>query len=243
MRFFLSFFAHVLLLAVPPAAFAAEDAANSIFLVARRGLPDPNFREAVVLVTKPQVGAPIGVIINRPLEQRLSEIFTEFETLKKRKDVLYFGGPVKPDGLVFLVRARERPAGGMSVLKDVYFTGDIGLIEKLLKRRNPTEGLRVFAGYSGWGPEQLQREIARGDWHILPASAETVFRTDPSKVWEELIKRAGVRKTHHVPLMRRGSESNSIAQNSPPWKSRAGPAGSSLFSISAANASALSTGR
>jgi putative transcriptional regulator len=205
MHLFPSFFCLVLLLAASPAAIPAEDAANSIFLVARRGLPDPNFREAVVLVTKPQVGAPIGVIINRPLEQRLSEIFTEFETLKKRKDVLYFGGPVKPDGFVFLVRARERPARGMSVLKGIYFTGDIELIEKLLKRKNPTEGLRVFAGYSGWAPEQLQREIARGDWHILPASAETVFRTDPSKVWEELIKRAGVRKTHYTANSNRGA--------------------------------------
>jgi putative transcriptional regulator len=195
MQLFLSFLGLLLSLSASPAAIAADDAANSVFLVARRGLPDPNFREAVVLVTKPRVGSPFGVIINRPLEQRLSEIFTEFETLKNRKDVLFFGGPVKPDGLVFLVRARERPPRGVSVLKGIYFTGDTELIEKLLKRKNPTEGLRVFAGYSGWGPEQLQREIARGDWHIVPANAETVFRQDPSRIWEELVKRAGVHKT------------------------------------------------
>lgn len=205
MRLVISFLGLVLWLSASPGAVAAEDTANSIFLVARRGLPDPNFRQTVVLVTKPRVGAPIGVIINRPLEQRLSEIFTEFETLKNREDVLYFGGPVKPDGLVFLVRARERPARGMSVLKDVYFTGDTELIEKLLKRKNPTEGLRVFAGYSGWAPEQLQREIARGDWHILPANAETVFQKDPTNIWPELIKRAGVRKTHHTVNSNRGA--------------------------------------
>ena len=195
MYLFPSILGLVLLLPPSPAAVAAEDAANSIFLVARRGMPDPNFRETVVLVTKPRVGGPFGVIINRPLEQRLSEIFTEFETLKNRKDVIYFGGPIKPDGLVFLVRARERPPRGMSVLKGIYFTGDTEMIEKLLKRKNPTEGLRVFAGYSGWGPDQLQVEIARGDWHILPASAETVFQSDLSKVWEELVKRVGIRKT------------------------------------------------
>jgi len=195
MHLFLSFLSFTLLLPVPPTAIAAEDTANSVFLVARRGLPNPNFRETVILVTKPRVSNPFGVIINRPLEQRLSEIFTEFDTLKNRKDVIYFGGPVKPDGLVFLVRARERPPRGMSVLRGVYFTGDTELIEKLLKRKNPTEGLRVFAGYSGWGPEQLEREIARGDWHIVPASAETVFQKDLSKLWEELVKGAGVRKT------------------------------------------------
>jgi putative transcriptional regulator len=195
MRLFFSVLGFVLLLPASPAAIAAEEAANSIFLVARRGLPDPNFRQTVVLVTKPPLGGPFGVIINRPLEQRLSEIFSEFETLKNRKDVLYFGGPVKPDGLVFLVRASQRPPRGMSVLKGVYFTGDTDLIEELLKRKNPTEGLRVFAGYSGWGPEQLQREIARGDWHIVPASAEMLFQKDLSRIWEELIKHAGVRKT------------------------------------------------
>lgn len=201
MRSFLSFFVLSLLLAGPPAAVAAEEVANSIFLVAREGLPDPNFRETVVLVTQPLHGGPFGVIINRPLEQRLSEVFTEFESLKDREDVLYFGGPVKPDGLVFLVRAKTRPLRGMSVLKDVYFTGDTELVEKLLRRRNPTEGLKVFVGYSGWAPLQLHHEIGRGDWHIVPANSAIVFEKDPERIWPELIKRVGVRKTgHEVPL-------------------------------------------
>jgi len=161
-------------------------------------MPDPNFRETVVLVTQPRRGGPFGVIINRPLEQRLSEVFGEFETLKDRKDVLYFGGPVRPDGLVFLVRVKTRPPRGMTVLEDVYFTGDTDLIEELLRRKDPTEGLKVFAGYSGWGPGQLQNEIQRGDWHILPANAATVFEKDASRIWPELIKRAGVRKTRYV---------------------------------------------
>lgn len=195
MRSFLSLVALALLIAAPPAAVAAEELANGVLLVAKRGLPDPNFRETVVLVTKPQDGGPFGVIINRPLEMRLSEIFTEFDSLKDRKDVLYFGGPVKPNGFVFLVRTPEPPPRGMSVLKDIYFTGDADLIEKLLRRPNPTEGLRVFAGYSGWGPGQLQHEIARGDWLIVPASAETVFTKNPGELWQELVKKAGVRKT------------------------------------------------
>lgn len=173
-------------------------------------MPDRNFRETVVLVTQPQRGGPFGVIINRPLEQRLSEVFGEFETLKDRKDVLYFGGPVRPDGLVFLVRVKTRPPRGMTVLKDVYFTGDTDLIEELLRRKDPTEGLKVFAGYSGWGPGQLQNEIQRGDWHILPANAATVFEKDASRIWPELIKRAGVRKTRYVQDLiaadKRGSE-------------------------------------
>ena len=195
MRLFLSIVGLTVVLAAPAAAVSAEDAANGVFLVAKRGLRDPNFRETVVLITKPQDGGPFGVIVNRPLEMRLSQIFSEFESLKDRKDVLFFGGPVKPNGFVFLVRSNERPPRAMSVLKDIFFTGDTELIEKLLRRPNPTDGLRVFAGYSGWGPGQLQQEIARGDWLIVPASAETVFTKNPGGLWQELIKKAGVRKT------------------------------------------------
>lgn len=177
---------------------AAEAQANGVFLVARRGLPDPNFRETVVLVTHPQRGAPFGVIINRPLEHRLSEVFTEYESLKGRKDVLYFGGPVGRDGLVFLVRAAKPLPRALPVLKDVYFTGDTDLIDELLKRPDPTRGLRVYAGYSGWGPGQLQNEVSRGDWHLMPADAETVFEKESSRIWPELIQRATVRQTRTV---------------------------------------------
>jgi len=185
------------MLSAPPQAIAAESMANGVFLVARRGLPDPNFRETVVLVTHPQRGAPFGVIINRPLEHRLSEVFAEHEALKGRKDVLYFGGPVARDALVFLVRAGKPPPPALPVLKDVYFTGDTDLINELLRRPEPTRGLRVFAGYSGWGPGQLQNEISRGDWHLMRADAATVFEKEASRIWPELIQRATIRQTRY----------------------------------------------
>src|SRR5262245_477247 len=103
---------------------AAERAANGIFLVAAREPGAPNCRQTVGLGTHPQEGGPWGVIINRPLQQRLSEVFTDQEKLKGRKDVLYFGGPVQRDGLVFLVRSESPPPRSVAVLRDVYFTGE-----------------------------------------------------------------------------------------------------------------------
>ena len=178
---------------------AAEMPANGIFLVAKRDLRDPNFKETVVLVTHPQRGGPYGVIINRPLGQPLSEVFPEHETLKGRKDVLFFGGPVAREGLVFLVRAPKPPPRAVPVLQDVYFTSDPDWIDGLLKRPEPTRGLRVFAGYSGWAPGQLQSEIARGGWYVLPADAETVFEMESSRIWPELIGRATTRHTRAAP--------------------------------------------
>lgn len=194
MRLASGFFLILALLAAAPVP-AAESQANAIFLVARRGMVDRNFREAVVLVTLPRQGAPIGVIINRPLEQPLSEAIPDHPTLKGRKDTLYFGGPVSRQGLVFLVRSAKPPEGSVLLLRDVFFTADIELIEKLLKRKDPLDGLRVFAGYSGWGPDQLHKEIARGDWHIVPADSDTVFRKDTSGIWPELIERATTKHT------------------------------------------------
>ena len=180
------------------AVSAAEMQANAIFLVASPGLQDPNFRESVVLVTHPREGSPWGVIINRPLERRLSEVFTEYESLKDRKEVLFFGGPVSREGLVFLVQSSKPPPRAVPVLRDVYFISDLDWIDGLLQRPEPTRGLRVYAGYSGWAPGQLQREIARGGWHVLPADAATVFEMDPAHIWPELIKRATTKRTLHV---------------------------------------------
>jgi putative transcriptional regulator len=184
-----------LLLAAPHQALAAESAANAIFLVAKPGLADPNFRETVVLVTHPGQGGPWGVIINRPLRQPLSEVFPDHGSLKGRKDVLFFGGPVARDGLVFLVRSRKPPPRSVPLLRDVYFTGDADWIDGQLKRPDPTRGLRVYSGYAGWASGQLQLEIARGGWHLQPADAATVFDKDPARIWPELVERASTKRT------------------------------------------------
>jgi putative transcriptional regulator len=179
-------------------AGAADGDANAIFLIANPGLQDPNFRETVVLVTHPREGGPWGVIINRPLDHRLSEVFTEYETLKNRKDVLFFGGPVTREGLVFLVRSLKPPPRAVPVLRDVYFISDIDWIDGLLQRPEPTRGLRVYSGYSGWAPGQLQREIERGGWQVLPADAETVFDKDPARIWPDLIQRAAAKQARRA---------------------------------------------
>ena len=192
---FRALFALAMIAVLGGAASAAEMQANAIFLVAARELADPNFRETVVLVTQPHEGGPWGVIINRPLDHRLSDVYPDSASLKGRKDVLYFGGPVARDGLVVLVRSAEPPPRSVPLLRDVYFTGDADWIDSQLRRPGPTRGLRVYSGYAGWARGQLQHEIARGGWHVQPADAETVFERDPTRIWPELIERATARRT------------------------------------------------
>lgn len=184
-----------MLAALAGPAAAAEGVANAVFLIAGRELADPNFRETVVLVTHPRRGGPWGVIINRPLAHPLSEVFPKHPLLKARKDVLYFGGPVAREQLVVLVRTDQPPSGSTAFLRDVHTTADTNWIDGYLKRADATTGLRVFTGHSGWGRGQLQSEIARGGWHVVPADAETIFDKDPARIWPELIHRATTKQT------------------------------------------------
>jgi putative transcriptional regulator len=202
LRYFRRFFLAAAALAAIAVPAGAADTPNAIFLVATRELLDPNFEKTVVLVTYPPSGTPFGVIINRPLADRLAEAMPDQPALKGRKDVLYSGGPVSREGLVFLVRGPNPPPGALLVLPDVFFTADADLIESLLQRKNPLDGVRVFAGYSGWGPGQLQREIARGDWRVLPADSKTVFDKDPKWIWPEMIDRATSKQTNYPKTLR-----------------------------------------
>lgn len=192
-----------LLLGLVAPSFANDIAAmKSILLVARKDLPDPFFRESVVLITPSAGGAPIGVIVNRPTGVPLTGVFPEVESLKSRSEKLFFGGPVSREQLVVVFRATAPREGALEVLDGVYMTSDRDVFRELLARPNPVDGLRVFAGYAGWAPGQLENEVARGDWHLAPADARVLFGTPPDKLWEDLERRASATKTRFTPSPR-----------------------------------------
>ncbi len=199
----------LLAFALPVPAGDAPDAMKSIFLVARRNLPDPNFRESVVLVTHHGGQAPIGLIVNRRTGVPLSRIFPGIDRLKDGRDKLFFGGPVKSQELVAMFRAKSRPADSIEVLEGVYLSTDRELMREMLGRDPPVEGLRIFAGFSAWAPRQLESEIERGDWHLARADAGTAFEGQTETLWEKLERKAsakavrgfpGTPLAHHDPL-------------------------------------------
>jgi putative transcriptional regulator len=163
---------------------------KSILLVARKNLPDPYFRDSVVLVTRSGGLAPVGVIVNRPTDVPLSRVFSDIERLRSRDETLYFGGPVMPEQLVVVFRASDPPSAAIEVLEGVYMSLSGELLRELLGRENPVDGLRVFAGHAGWAPGQLESEIARGDWHLVTADARMVLEMKPERLWQELERRA-----------------------------------------------------
>jgi len=186
----------IVFLQVTSAHAADTTLANGVFLVAKPEMFDPNFRETVVLITQPEVGGgPLGVIVNRPLDARLSEVIPGATQVPEQFDRIYRGGPVEPNGLLLLVRSQVRPEHSLQVLQDVYLSGDGGLIEQIVRGEASVAAFRAYAGYSGWAPGQLQAELARGGWYLIQADADMVFTADASTMWPELIRRIATKRT------------------------------------------------
>lgn len=173
--------AWILALACFACAAAAQqgDPPNGVLLVARAGIPDRNFGESVVLVSQTRDGQTVGVILNKPTPRKHPV----------SGETIYLGGPVMTEVTVALYRSRQRPAASaFHVLRNVYLTMHPANVDALLARTS--EGHRLFAGFSGWAPGQLENEIQRGDWLLVPASDELVFRDNTSGMWMELWQKA-----------------------------------------------------
>jgi putative transcriptional regulator len=176
----------LLLFAMALPAFAdSAQPLNAILLVAQAELVDPNFKGSIVLVMNNIAPAPAGIIINRPSTIAVSRLFPDIERLAQLDDKLYFGGPVELTTVSFLVRADVAPEHATEVVHGVYLSRDRELLRKLLDRDKPMEGLRIFIGYSGWAPGQLEAELANSAWTLAPADASAIFDAKPERPWPE----------------------------------------------------------
>ena len=163
-------------------------------------MPDPRFRETVVLVTQAPDGHTVGVILNRPLKKRLSE-FTRDPRADRQRGEVGYGGPVMEGSVVALFRSETQPtAPAFQALRGIYLSMHPGAVEPLLDAA--AERVRFFAGFSGWTPGQLQAELRADGWYVLPATAEIAFRRDVSRLWQELVEKARGFRTRAAPERR-----------------------------------------
>ena len=140
--------AALLALLVFATAAYAQGASKTVFLIARPGMPDPNFRETVVLVTQEEGAETTGVIINRPTDRSLAEMLPS-ERFKPFKEPIFFGGPVAPQGLFAVFQADRTGFSGAAVpmLPGLYLAVVPDSIDALLN--NPPPRIRFFSGYCG----------------------------------------------------------------------------------------------
>jgi putative transcriptional regulator len=158
------------------------------FLVSSRQIGDPRFMETVLLLIQHDSYGTVGLIINRPTQLKLSDIFPDIKGQLKEEHFTYIGGPVAMTNIQFLIHPRSNPEESQWVFDDVYVSSSKTVLDDLIKNPNGNVKFRIYAGYAGWISGQLEQEVLRGDWHVMQADAETIFDKAPSEIWPDLIR-------------------------------------------------------
>jgi putative transcriptional regulator len=162
----------------------AESLRGSL-LIAAPQLLDPSFRRTVVLVADHGEEGAMGVILNRPSGMTVADAAPDLEPLVGADAPIFAGGPVQTTSGVVLAEVTEA---------DEPVFGDVVLVPSLGELADVIDGagsVRVFAGYAGWGPGQLDDELGREDWIVEPARASDVFADDPEALWGTVLERKG----------------------------------------------------
>ncbi len=160
-------------------------------LVAAPVLKDPNFDRTVVLLVAHEAGGALGVVLNRATEVPVSEVLGSWGGLARDPAVLFEGGPVQPESAICLARLRtpHQRVKGVHPVSGAVSTVDLSVDPERL--RDVVTGIRVFAGYSGWSPGQLEEEISGGSWFVLDALPGDAFMERPDDLWPMVLRRQG----------------------------------------------------
>lgn len=165
------------------------DVAPGVLLLATAELVDPNFAQTVVLVLDVNEEGALGVVLNRPSPVLVHEVLESWVSLCVEPEVLFRGGPVSPDAAIAVALLRDaddvpvgfRPVAGRLGIVDL--DAPVELLDGGLG------GLRVYAGYAGWGADQLRAEIAEGSWYVVAGESADGFRADTTDLWRDVLRR------------------------------------------------------
>lgn len=158
-------------------------------LIASVLLTEGIFSRSVVLVLDSDADGALGVIINEISQTRLESVLPDWVDAVTEPKLLFSGGPVSPNGaicLASLARSGEEPPGWRRLFDDI---GLLHLDTPIEIVAGAYADLRIFAGYAGWEPGQLQAEIAAGMWHVVPATYADVFSGRPHDLWRQVLRR------------------------------------------------------
>ncbi|GAA2108445.1 YqgE/AlgH family protein [Microlunatus panaciterrae] len=158
-------------------------------LIASVLLADGVFNESVVLVLDSDEDGALGVILNEISSTPLSAVLPDWVNTVSEPQVLFHGGPVSPNGAICLASVAssgEEPPGWRPLFDSV---GLLHLDTPIEIVAGAYQDLRIFAGYAGWSPGQLQAELADGYWHVAPAQYSDVFGLQPLDLWRQVLRR------------------------------------------------------
>lgn len=159
-------------------------------LVATPVIGDDNFDRTVVLMLEHGPDGALGLVLNRPTDVAVLDPLPEWNGLAAQPSVVFVGGPVEQGAAIGLARATDGvSADGWSPVVERIGTLDLS--------RDPSDlaagidQVRVFAGYAGWGPDQLESELAGEAWLVVDSRPEDVLCDDPENLWRQVLQRQG----------------------------------------------------
>jgi putative transcriptional regulator len=154
-------------------------------------LKDPNFIRTVVLIAEHTDDGAMGLVLNRPAATTVSEAVPDLAWLAEGDEQVYVGGPVAETAVIVLAEFERPELAGALVESDLGFIGadadDPERLDGAIRRA------RVFAGHAGWGPGQLEDELAEEAWIVEPPTREEIFTEDAEGLWAAVLRRKGRR--------------------------------------------------
>jgi putative transcriptional regulator len=147
------------------------------------------FHQSVVLICQHDAEGAFGLVLNRSLGKTVGEMIVADLPDTLRESPLYLGGPVQPAALSFLHTDNFIPDA--DVLPNLALGHSLDELVDIGESFSAGKKVKMFAGYAGWSPGQLEKEMKRKAWLTFPASLELVFDTPPEQLWQKILKSKG----------------------------------------------------
>jgi putative transcriptional regulator len=155
-------------------------------------LKDPNFEQTVVLLCEHSEDGALGVVVNRPTPFLLGQIYEgqDVEGTGSADQPILYGGPVQPE-MGFVLYEGRAYEGSTTVVGGLQLSTSMDVLRDIAAEKGPERFLFAL-GYAGWAPDQLEEEIARNDWLVVPADPELLFRVSPDELWTAAVRSLGI---------------------------------------------------
>ncbi len=165
------------------------------FLIAMPSLKDPNFEKTVTYICAHNEEGAMGIVINKPLDIELGEIFQQMEidtsNAIARQQTVFQGGPVHIDRGFILHKSATTWDSSINVTDNISVTTSKDILEAMAQGEGPQESL-IALGYAGWGSGQLEEEILHNAWLSGPADQDIIFKTPYQDCWQAAAEHLGV---------------------------------------------------
>jgi len=178
----------------PAQSVRPEDLAPGRILIMQRDAPDPLFAQSVIVLARYDRTGALGLMIHYRSSLTIQQVLSGIKGAEKRVDPIFVGGPVELKVVMALLRADSPPEDASLVAGNLYLLSSKQSIGAALTAGRKASDFRIYLGYAGWGPGQLEREVRLNGWYIFDYDPRLVFDEHPETLWKRLIEKIGLLK-------------------------------------------------